>query len=449
MGAGADASALLAVWPVEAEGRDDVFRRPSEDVAVLVVRPGEGMKEKRTKWVVPDKPVDIDEVIRRFPTVRQSLMAKFDDCELSTLFELRYANGWSTHPQARGTMFHRVAAECLRVMREQDQENIPVGVALSILEEMLYQRGVDPRDRVRVPLRELPGLEMAVAKFAKDNSFTVRNIIDVERRITAKLAVPHFETGELVERELTGQLDALIARPPDEALVLDWKDTWALPPEREEDADDPGVSYHGYFQQFFYAWLVMMNYPAIQAVVLREFYVRRSKSRPARVVRADLPKIEQRLRYLVSAFDRAVASGNPENLRIETLDAHGSWKPSPGKHCHWCAASQRCPISSEARPDAGIETPADAEKWAGIRVHADAVRKRADAALKPYAELHGPVPVKRSKGRLVLGFRKVKGGTRWGEFTPEGADRPPTREAYNPNLTAAMEESVREARETR
>lgn len=281
---------------------------------------------------VPLGPIDLEEAIRRFPTVRQSLLASYDDCELGALFRLRYENGWSTHPQARGTIFHRVAAECLRVMREQDSEGVPVGVALSILEETLLQRNVAPENIVRVPLREIPMLEMTVRKFASDNTFNVRNIIDVERRLSCAIRYPD-ENGEMVERVLTGALDALIARPPDEAIVLDWKDTWALPPERDEDADDPGVSYHGFFQQQFYAWLVMMTYPAINAVTLREFYVRRTKARPARVTRQDLPRVEQRLRQLVANFDRAVMAGQPPRLYMSDLNAHGSWKPSPGKHC--------------------------------------------------------------------------------------------------------------------
>lgn len=404
-----------------------------------------------TKWQVPITPTTVEDVIERFPTIRQSLASVFDDCELGALFQMRYSNGWSTTPLARGTLFHRFAAECLRVMREQDTEQIPGGVAQEILEEVCLQRGVPPRDRVRMPLREMPMLEMAAWKFAKDNTFSVRNIMDIERRLEATLVVPHFETGELYERRLTGALDALIARPPDEAVILDWKTGWGLPPERDEDADNPGVSYHGYFQQWWYAFLVLRNFPAVQAVTLREFYVYRTKARPARVTRQDLPKIEQRLRYLISAMDRALASGQPANLRLQTLDEHGSWKPSPGKHCHWCPASTRCPIEEMVRGDGGIETPADAERWAAVRTVAKAAHKRADGVLQPYADLHGPIPIRDAKGRRVLGYRPIKGGkVRWDEYTPEGVDRPPEEVAQNvERLADAMRQSVADAKAER
>lgn len=400
-----------------------------------------------TLSLVPRGPVDMDEVFLRFPAVRQSVLSDFDDCALSALFRLRYTNGWSTHPQARGQIFHRVASECLRVMREQDTEGIPVGVALAILEEACYQRDALPEDIVRVPLRELPMLEMAVRKFASDNTFAVRNIIDVERRLTAEIVYPD-EHGQAVRRALTGQLDALIARPPNEAVVIDWKDTWSLPPEREENAEDPGVSYHGFFQQQFYAWLVMSVYPAVQAVSLREFYVRRTKARPARVTREELPRVERRLAQLVAAFDRAVAAGEPPRLRMTALEQHGHWKPSPGKHCGWCMKAHLCPIDDDFK--GSVTNPESASRVAATRQKAMAVAKQCKARLDPWVEQHGPVDVKWSKGRRVYGPRVIKGGrVRIEEYTPEGADRPGTRVAYNPNLADAMREATARAREAR
>lgn len=411
------------------------------------------------KWQLPstnEGPVPLEEVIARFPTLRQSLGAKFDDCELSTLFEMRYANGWSTHPQAAGTLFHRFAAECLRKMRENDTEGIPVEVAMDLLEEVCYQHGVPARDRVRMPLREMPLLEMAARKFAADNHFTVRNILEIERRFEATLDGIIWErTGEVYSRVLSGQVDALIARGADEAIVIDWKHTWALPPERDEDAEKPGLSYHGYFQQQWYAWLIMKTFPGINAVILREFYVRRTKARPARVTRRDLPKIEQRLRYLIAAMDRALSVGQPRNLHLETLEALGSWIPSPGKHCRWCASSYRCPIDEAYRGDGGVLTPEDAQAWAARRLKAKSIHKRADEILQPYAELHGPIPIKDSKGRRVLGHRPIaldaRGNprkTRWEEYTPTTADRPPATE-LTPRLEEAMRKSVEEARRER
>jgi hypothetical protein len=403
--------------------------------------------------LVPPGPVDFDEVVRRFPAVRQSLLSSFDDCELSTLFSIRYERGWSTHPQAAGTIFHRFAAACLREMREYDSESIPVGAALQILEDTLRQADVPPEDIVRVPLRDMPLLEMVARKFAADNAFSVRSIIDIEKRLEATLRYPDPETGEMRERVLSGQLDALIARPPDEAVVIDWKHTWALPPKRDEDADEPGVSYHGFFQQWFYAWLVMKNYSAVNACSLREFYPRRTQARTARVVRADLDRIERRLGILVGQFDRAVAAGEPPSLRMGALERHGSWKPSPGKHCDWCAKSHLCPIDDDYKGDGGVRTMDDAMRLAAVRHQAKAVYDAVGARLKVWTETNGPVPIKWSKGRRVLGHRPIANGkTRFEEWTPEGADRPASQlpeTDVTEGLRDAMREATARAREER
>jgi hypothetical protein len=402
---------------------------------------------------VPDKPISLDEVLTRWPVLRQSNLSRFDDCELSTLFGLRYENGWSTSPQARGTIEHRVFAECLRTMQRNDSESISPEDARAILIEKLRQHGVPPEDRVRVPWRELPDMEMAVTKWAFDNQFTIRNLLDVERRLVAKVPYRVAATGELIERHVSGQLDALIARGEDEVIVLDWKGTWALPPDRAEDnqKDGGGLSYYGFFQQRLYGLLVMENYASVNAVVLREFYHRRSKARGARITRQDLPIVREWLSTLVQAFDEAMQAGAPPRLTVQDLEAHGHWKPSPGKHCFNCTKAHLCPIDDDYK-DGAIRTLADAERAAATRQKARSIAKRVTERCQSWVDAHGSIPVKNAKGRQMLGYRTIKGGRRFEEFTPESAvDRPSTEQAYDPNsdLARAMDASVKEARAQR
>lgn len=401
--------------------------------------------------VVPARPIDMDGVVAAFPTIRQSLASLFDECELSALYKMRYENGWTTSPAARGTLFHRFAGECLRTMREQDSMEIPEELAEAILEEVIYQRGIPHSERVRVPIREMPFLEMTARKFARDNSFSIRRILDVERRLEAVLDVPHWETGEVYQRRLTGQIDALIAasveggRDPDEAIILDWKNTWRQPQQPRDANSEAAVTEPGYFQLIWYGWLVFKSYPAVQVVSLREFYVARTRARMIRLERSSMEEIERRLRRVISAFDRAVASGSPRRLTIEALKEHGSWMPQPGQHCFYCPARYRCPIPEEARLDLGIRDQADAQRFANIRTWAKALVKGIDAALKPWADIHGPVPINTQKGRRVLGHRSVGGGssTRWDEYDPAEDEALPPR---NPDLESAMTRSVQEAR---
>jgi hypothetical protein len=400
----------------------------------------------------PREPIDLDAVRSLYPRLRQSTLATFDDCALAAYFDMRYAHGWSTHPQARGTIFHRFAAECLRTMREYNHDTIPPGEALVILYETLRQRQVPVEDIVRVPLREIKDLRMAALKFAKDNSFSVEKIVDIEQRLSAKIAYDG-PGGEMIERELTGQLDTLIFAPPDGAIVLDWKDTWALPPEprdapKDDDDELKGISYHGYFQQRFYGWLVMRNYPRIQHVTLREFYARKTKVRKATLSRSKMADVEAELAILAEQFDLAVMSGPPaEPLELGRM---GRWAPSPGKHCGFCLKPGRCPIDEDARVAVGGAATSEAQaiELAADAVLADTVRKNAITACKGWVETSGrPIPVRFSKGRRVLGWRQTRSGRRFEEYTPDASDR--GGHPADADLVGAMREATARAVEAR
>jgi len=416
------------------------------------------------KRIVPAGPVVIEEVVRRFPTVRQSLLSQYDDCNLSAYFELEYARGWNTHPQARGTIFHRFAAEMLREMQRHGHNTIPITVAREILIDVCHQRDVEPRDIVRVPMRMMPELRMAADKFAKDNTFSIKKLVDIEKRMQAPIT--YFAAdGSKVTRTLTGQIDALLFEPPDGAIVLDWKDTWGLPPEpkeieREEEYDDEelkALSYHGYFQQRFYGWLVMRNYSNVNKVTLREFYVRKTKVRKATLHRHQLHKVEEELVILAEAFDRAIMQGSPRALLAGDEEGYvdydelGFWKPSPGKHCGFCARPSDCPLDEETRVAAGgaAVTAESAARWAAKWEVVERIKKMAVEACKAWVEEGGaPIPVKHSKGRRVVGWYETKRGRRFGAYTPDDSERGGHAE-FDEELKDAMRESTARARAAR
>jgi hypothetical protein len=404
----------------------------------------------------PDAPIAIEDVIAQWPTLRQSLLSKFDDCPLSAYFEMRYSNGWNTHPQARGTLFHRYAAELLRTMKAAGHETIPVSEAIEILIEVCYQRGVPVEDIVRVPLREMKDLRMAAVKFARDNTFSTDRIVDIERRLAAKLEYIN-DDGQVVERTLTGQIDCLLFDPPNGAIVLDWKDTWALPPEPEEfeagderfdDDELKGISYHGYFQQRFYGWLVMKNYLNVEKVTLREFYVRKTKVRKATLHRHQLDDVEEQLRVLAHGFDRAFGSGAPP--RPHAVATIGHWKPQPGKHCGFCVGARQCPIPEHVRIEAGgaVSTEEMAKRAAAELLVVDRIRDLLRNACKGWVDSgRPPIEVKNSKGRRVLGWTRDGRGRRFKFFTPDASDR--GTHAADAQLEEAMKESTARARKER
>jgi hypothetical protein len=406
---------------------------------------------------VPEEPVPVEQVIERIPYVRQSVLSRFDECKLTTLLELRHGGGWDGHPQARGHLFHRFAAEALRTLRRQGETRMPVAEALEILYEVVRQRLVPPEDRVRVPMRQLRELRMAVIKWANDNTFSTDRIMSIEQRYNAPVTYVSKE-GELVTRLLTGQLDVLIADPPDGAVVIDWKDTWGLPPantrgvpDAPED-DGSHLSYSGYFQQRFYALLVMHNFPAVQTVKLREFYHRHATAREGIVTRDSLEHVTRELSVLVADFDETVAAGAKH---AGTLSREDPWRPSPGNHCSMCPKPASCPIEREARGEGAIDSDETAQRYAGEFEVATQVRAHRMKALKPWTSEHGPVELASSKGRRAVGMQQThtlregvkRRGTRFGTFTPEESDR--GAEPDDAHLEQALQESIEEVERVR
>lgn len=441
-------------------------------------------------WDPPTHEVPVEVIIGSLPTLRQSLLKKFDDCPLSAYMEVRFSRGWSTHPQAAGTIFHLFAAKFLRTLQLTRSRTMPVREAEMILLEACRQTTdsngelIDPRDIVRVPMRKMPELRMAARKFAKDNRFNFDRIVDVERRLSAELTYAH-PMGGIVRRTLTGQLDALLEDaqfPENGAIVIDWKHTWGLPPEpKERNSDDyqgddeelKGLSYHGYFQQRFYGWLVMKNYPQIDRVTLREFYGLKTIARKATLHRHQLAEVEEELSILAQGFDLAFAGGAPLYPfgwwpvvaeggtvigREFDIDRLGRWRPQPGKHCGFCARSRDCPIDEDTRIEVGAPpaTPERARAIAGELQVVEQVKKVLTEAAKAYVDGTGePIPVRGGKGRRVLGWYWIRNkgaasgrGRRFGLYTPNESDRG-GHAALDDQLSEAMKEATARAREAR
>jgi hypothetical protein len=364
----------------------------------------------------PDLPYP--KALSRFPMIRQSLLAAFDNCSLSAHFDLEHRNGWAHPWQARGLTFHRFAGRALREMHAQQEGKIEVDVALAILNEVLRQADVDREcpvcgstkirkgvtkagmrlclsgrhrfetEIVNLPMAEIKDLVWVVKKWAHDNEWDVNHLVSIEDRLGARVSYPNPHGG-YVERLLSGKLDAVFLDPvdPSHAVVLDWKDTWALPGPTD-------VSFEGYFQQRWYGWLVMRNYRSVQKVTLREFYVRYSEPREATIWRDDLDQIEGEFAAIAERFDRAF----DEKL----------WTPTPGKWCSYCALPQRCPIVPDVRQAGRITDAEQAKRVAAQLVVGQEVSRQARAALQSWAERHGPVPVKDAKGKRFFGYRSVE-----------------------------------------
>lgn len=315
--------------------------------------------------------------------IRQSELSAFDQCALSASFERATRNkNWATYPQARGSLVHRILGKCLLAMVEMREGSIPVDAALAIMHECLRQHDVPADEVLNVPMHEVKDIYWIVKKWAHNTEWSIENLVAVEERLYAPV-VYYGPDGEMVERTITGQIDALFVERADHAIVLDWKDTFSLPPVSE-------VSLKGYFQQRLYAFLVMIAYPSIQRVTLREFYVRYSEVREASISREELDDVRMEVTALVERYDRA--------FREKTFP------PAPGHHCGFCLRPEACPIPINLRREGKIIDAVDAQRTARQLVVGAAVAKQARAALQAWSDANGPVPVRDAKGPRQFGY---------------------------------------------
>lgn len=353
--------------------------------------------------------------VERFPTIRQSRGVLFDACSLAAKFDADHRREWSGHPQARGQIVHRVIAKALKEMSRMSERKIETDVMVELLYNELRQDDVDAEcpacgkevvqrhggfftcaaghefrsNFVNIPLSEVKDMRWVVIKWAYDNEFDIENLVDVEHRLTSTVEYPDGHGGH-VERKVTGQLDAMFVAGEDdeEAIVLDWKDTYSLPAPAE-------VGFDGYAQQRWYAWLVLSRFPAIQRVTLREHYLRFSTYREATVERGQIDDVRLELAALVERFDRAFEEEN--------------FPPSPGRHCMVCPRPAACPIFPAVREAGAITDDETARRYAGEAMVAKRALDQRQKALRAWASVRGPVEISSSPGReRVWGFRESK-----------------------------------------
>lgn len=371
-------------------------------------------------------PMTLAEVGGLWPAYRQSILANMDNCSLSTLFDLE-GSEYNNAAQARGIIFHRFAAELLRTLHRTGEQKVPHEEAMQILYEVAGQRDVPPEEIVIVPQRERRVLRICALALANVPMNVERLFINpegdgIEQRLWASVQYPNPEGGKAIERFITGQPDAMLLDPPHGMVVLDWKTAPSAPakPKNGQDhwtGDHNHVSYEGYFQQRVYALLIMRNFPAIQQVTLREYYVLPKEARVAVVPREALEHIEQELGQLVELLDRGLMAGSKWK----------GWRPSPGKHCDYCSRPTSCPIEREARAfdGGGVTSERQAAKIAAEDVLAQRVHKEAHEALKAWHERTGrPIPVRAAKGRFEYRWGATStGGRRFGLYPIDTSDR--------------------------
>lgn len=372
-----------------------------------------------------------DEVLEAFPTLRQSLLANFDDCRLMTRWGIEGVS-YDSPATARGHLFHRYAAEVMRTLWRTGETSMPTEEALVILYETVAQRDVPDREVVWLSAVERRLLRKCAISLVYDFAASMSREFEMSRLIAIEgttmgggdpLRIPleyPDEDGVLIERVATGRPDAVLAVPPDGLEILDWKTDRQPPPKGEDDDhrdDAEHVSPRGYFQQRTYGVGALRKWPHVKWVRLREFYVLAGEARWATIYREHMEHIERELAAEVELLDRALMGGHRSEV----------WSPQPGKHCRFCPRPGQCPIPDEERGEGAIgASRAKAARYGAQAVVAQRIYKDRVAALKPHVNEFGPVDVKSAKGRLQWRWKEGSTGKRtFGLHVPETSDRGP------------------------
>ena len=157
--------------------------------------------------------------------IRQSSIARFDNCALSLLLEAQQPRAKQHQPgimAARGTMFHRWVARAIAQMRAEGWTSYPVEMGMELLLQVLAQRDVPDEEVVHLPMRELQWLRVLVTRWCEGGEFNAQRVIAVEERWYMKVPVPDG-TGGTYDRTVSGMPDVVVADPPDGVIIVDWK----------------------------------------------------------------------------------------------------------------------------------------------------------------------------------------------------------------------------------
>ena len=299
-------------------------------------------------------------------TARQSLLRTHDACPLAASGNTTNVHRLDGPEAALGTVMHAVAAEILATLRRTGEVRVPTEEALVIAHEIQARP-----DMPHLAIEQRRTLRIMVLQFSK-HQWDAARIVGIEQHLEADVVCP-----DGVTRRLTGRPDAMFADPPGGLIMLDLKTGWGKPPEPRDgnwlrEDGRPFLSDRGTFQLDVYGYLALRNMPAVEQIVLREYFPRRDLLREAYLRREDLEHVERYIGIALQRLDGMLAGG----IAAE---------PRPGAWCaRSCPSPGDCPIPATLRRAGAVATPEVALDVARRYTVLDAARGRDNTALKAY-----------------------------------------------------------------
>jgi len=353
---------------------------------------------------------------------RQSLIASFDACPLRARFSIEDERRSPGPLAARGTLLHRAMHQAVREMQREGERKYPVEQGMELLTAVCAQMGPEVKsgEVVPIPMREMRWARVIMTKWCEYVDLDPSKIIGVERRLTAPI---ELLTGKTVD--ITGQMDLLLADPPDGVIVVDYKTGFRQPKQTrvgtdpvkamQAEEEGSGLTELGWVQFLVYSYLCFQAFDWIQRVIFREVHVLRQEERQARMEALQMERLTDPLRDQVTLLDQAVEEGI----------ASERWAPSAGQHCSLCPKPWRCPIMDMEQIE--LHTEEGRRRVAHEWIVAGRIRKEREEFIKGIADTYGPIEVVGAEGRRVVGWRSDK--RNFGLYEPEEIPESPWDQA--------------------
>lgn len=329
-----------------------------------------------------------------------TLLSKISDCPYSGRLYLELKGGAQSHQMARGEAVHAAIEECLNLMIETGEMEIPPEVAKDHLQAIL-----DERVDLALSPAEHDIARAAVWNWASGFAVNPASVVGVETMLEAEVA----------GWKVRGKIDLALIDQGDGA-VYDWKTSLSYPTQEQHEQD---------FQMLMYGLLMLEGVPEGETTPL-------GKGLAGVHLNAHFPRIPGDNGYFTrhSYKNRAEVHDFRRTLEaaLAKLD-HGlktnQWKASPGSWCSFCPAMARCPIPREQLPDV-IATQGQAEEAGERIIVLEAELKELKSGAKRWVENEIPIRVGDEEFVLVSSESEsarskedVKAAIRQGGLNPE------------------------------
>lgn len=305
--------------------------------------------------------------VERPERLRQTLLAKHDNCPRSAYLYLKYDGGPPSHPKSRGTALHEVVERLKEIMVEQSEPTIPGDLATATADAVMAEH----------PEWVLRAEDQDVVRLCAYN-WAEATVLDLDAIVAVELPM-HLELGDWT---LSGRIDHAEATGQT-AYLRDLKTSLAIRKKEEVVRGWQGKFYALLFLFGVHADTALPMGGGINDVFFYEEYPRyRTEEGPlftreAAWTRAEIFEFKVSLERNLAAFEHSLGTGE--------------WPAVDGTWCSTCPAQSECPIPAHLRQVESIETEADAEDAFSQWFALDREKARYHGAMREWVKEHGPI----------------------------------------------------------